>query len=326
MGSRSSFAKAFFLGSLFATLSASAIEHKAKSLSATTDSPHADLPDRRGTSDEPLVIRLTPQPADPEKSAQNQHDSEVKEKNDALLTEYTANLASWTKVLALLTAGLVAAALVQIIMFFRQLRVMKLDLEDTKIVAEAAKESANTARESLAVERQTMISSGRAYVQTAGMRWISHRIDGTNDVFWRLRLRWRNAGNTPTRNLRVIFRYELRDTPYPDDYHYPVEFPTPMPPTTLPPNGEFESGFFDVNGDDLQLVKQGNRHLYAWGSAEYNDVYPETPRHTTKVCSKATIVTGEPTKYWHDKDNIVEILWGQIAGQNFTDDDGAPKA
>jgi hypothetical protein len=317
---RRSFYGARLLGGLIAASNVGATEHRPKNPSAGAESQHTDAPDLRGTADKPLVIRVTQQPESPEKSAQDQHEREVKEKNDALLTEYTRDLASWTKVLALLTFGLLLAAGIQIIMFLRQLKVMRQDLEDTQTVARAAKQSAETARESLAVERGTMVFSGRAYVQGGQMRWLSHR--DADVIFWRLRPRWGNSGNTPTRNLRVWVQFSLVDTPKPDDYEFPIEWPERMRPVTLPPKSEFESPFFDIKGPDLQLVKEDKKHLYVWGIAEYNDVYPETPRRITKFCVKAGPVTGDPTKYWDDKDPV-EIRWGQITGQNFMDEDGA---
>lgn len=309
------------LGCPAAILPRTAVSNDTSSVDTVPSSTHQASGDQRGTVDQPVVVRVIPQTEDSEKTAQEQRDRAKKAESDALLASFTGELARWTRWLALLTMGLVVAAAVQVVMFFRQLKVMKQDLQDAQVVARAARDSADAARESLAVERQTMIDGGRAYVQHYGIRWVSHRLEATENLIWRLHPGWYNVGNTPTRKLRVRVHYTLTDTPLAADFAFAVDYLPALGRSTLSPKESMESPVFDVTAADLVLVKNETKHLYVWGGAEYDDVFAGTPQRTTKFCVKAGLVTGDPSQHWHSETNPVHIRWNHVAGHNFMDDD-----
>src|SRR5262245_37547653 len=97
---------------------------------------------------------------------------------------------------------------IQVFLFVWQLWLIRESLDDAKVAADAAKEGADAARESAETAKASMVASNRAYVLFNGCRWISHRQDDLSPVFWRIRARWINSGNSPPRNLRVYAHYE----------------------------------------------------------------------------------------------------------------------
>jgi hypothetical protein len=181
-----------------------------------------------------------------------------------------------------------------------QLRIMRTSLADTKAAAIAATASAKASRESVDIAKVSMIASDRAYVHHAGIRHISHPLpDGS--IFWRLRPLWRNSGNTPTRGLRVLIHYELRDDPLPDDHIFEFPWSVPAPPALLYPGGLIGSTTMDILGSDLADVAIGNKHLYVFGKATYRSVFVEPDEHVTRFCVKAENITGDPNKPWDEK-------------------------
>jgi hypothetical protein len=113
----------------------------------------------------------------------------------------------------------------------------------------------------------------------------------------------------------------LRDEEYPNAFAFPVDYPSAQTPLTLAPKAEIEAPFYDLQASDLALVRDGKKHFYMWGAAEYHDVFPETPQRLTKFCVKAGAVTADPEQEWNAETNPVDIRWGHINGHNFMDDD-----
>jgi len=169
------------------------------------------------------------------------------------------------------------------------------------------------------ISELSMIAGNRAYVHYAGFKWHSYRQTGSETIFWRVRPSWKNSGNTPSRNLHIFVKYELRDSPLPDNFEYTVE---PLrTPALIPPKSEIESAYFNIFGDDLVAVQEGRKHFYVWGVARYRDVFPETAEHVTKFCVRAAAVTNYPKLYWDSGTNPVEIRFTTHGWHNCADED-----
>ena len=182
------------------------------------------------------------------------------------------------------------------------------------MAAEAARDSADTARLS-------MIATDRAYVHHDGTKYISHLDRQTSKIFWRIRPLWRNRGNTPTRNLWIYTRYELRDTELPDNFPFEIT-PDFVPRLTLiSPDGCIEGAFFNIFGDDLLAVSKGQKHLYVWGIARYHDVFPGTPERITKFCYFVAGTAGDPLSAYDAKANVFELFFIAYHRHNCADED-----
>jgi len=100
--------------------------------------------------------------------------------------------------LALETLFVLLVALAQGVLFFVQLRLMRVSLADTKTAAVAATLGAKSSRQS--ADTAKIIDDCKrasAYVHFAGLRYISHPDLADGRIFWQLRPHWRNSGNTP---------------------------------------------------------------------------------------------------------------------------------
>jgi hypothetical protein len=222
--------------------------------------------------------------------------------------------------IAFFTLCLVLVGGVQLRFFYVQLRLIRESLIDAKIAADAAKDGARAARDSADTAKISMVASDRAYVHHNEFRWISHKNIGDGQIFWRIRPRWINSGNTPTRRLRVYVHYEPRDDELPKDYKF-VPGKVEFVPTTIAPKGELESGHRDITGADLVAISRGEKHLYVWGTASYRDVFPGTSEHITKFCVYAANVSGDPLRHWHAKSNPLEIMFRTYGWHNCADED-----
>jgi hypothetical protein len=215
----------------------------------------------------------------------------------------------------------------QLLLFVWQLWLIRESLDDARIAADAAKESADAAkigaqatRDHADIARVGMIASERAYVHHSGFRWISHRDPADDHVFWRIRPRWINGGNTPTRQAYVYVQYEFRDNELPPDFAF-VPPPFIPIPALMGPKGIVESGHWDLNADDLKAIRDGKKHFYVWGIARYRDVFPGTPVRITRFCAFIDAVTGNPFDEWDEKTNAVEIRFATYHRHNCADED-----
>ncbi len=226
-------------------------------------------------------------------------------------------VALFTFWLVVATGALAIVAAGQAALFLWQLGLMREGLEDAKTAASAARDGAFAARDNVEIAKLTMVARDRAYVHHGGFRWISHPSGG--DFFWRIRPQWINSGNTPTRNMGSHVDYSLRDHPLPEDFVF--SYVRGDIPAMIPPHGQIEGGHRDISADDLLLIRDGKKFFYAWGTADYRDVFPDTPDRVTKFCAAATNISGDPHKAWHATENPLEIMFAVYHRHNCTDED-----
>lgn len=177
---------------------------------------------------------------------------------------------------------------------------------------------AGATSQQVALSRQAMTNTERAFVYHDGMRWISHPIDGGR-IIWNLRPSWINSGNTPTRGLSIQVAYHLGDAPIPESFAF--GYVGDRRPAMIRPNGLIEGMHYIVKGEDLQAVKARTKHLFVWGTATYNDVFEGTPQHVTRFCCYVANVTGDPLQPWHKDDNPVDLVWANYHQHNCADED-----
>jgi hypothetical protein len=139
----------------------------------------------------------------------------------------------------------------------------------------------------------------------------------TGRIFhWKLSAQWENSGETPTRYLRVRINSAIRDVVLNDQFAFPDGL-GPSIPTLIGPKATIESDQVDVVVADMEAVRDGAKHLYLWGWAEYDDVFIGTPRHRTEFCFKVSVV-GDPT---NPAPNMVSFRWSLHNAHNGADDE-----
>ena len=123
---------------------------------------------------------------------------------------------------------------------------------------------------------------------------------------WRFFAHWENGGNTPTKNMRNRVNYALFEHPIDLGFGFPDFGDQPDGSTMIGPRSVMHSSYFDIPVEDLKKVKDGEAHAYIWGWADYNDLFPNTPRHRSEFCVKIAVhgdVQAEDCQFLYHQDD-----------------------
>jgi len=153
---------------------------------------------------------------------------------------------------------------------------------------EAAEKSAATARDALVTTERAFVfledfDTNPSYGRRGSTTGIGH--GGWEVRQFIERPRWRNNGNTPTKDdMTVIVNWVpwVGDLPQGFSYAYGEDVkPTPM---FLGPNATEWSEAIELNAREATLVLDGKQNIFIWGRVEYRDVFNKTPIHYTEWC------------------------------------------
>ncbi|ROZ69686.1 hypothetical protein EEB15_22590 [Ramlibacter sp. WS9] len=188
---------------------------------------------------------------------------------------------------ALFTGLAFLTALGQVFLFYKQLRYMRENLRDAKTAADAAKSSADVAREALEkLERAIVVPTRVTYY------WHGDT-DRPGKFWWSFHPAVKNAGRTHTVDMRMSFNSVLRDSPIPEDFEF--SYLTPPRPLNLGPEMLAEWGGHGISATDETLIaiREGKKFYYFWAEFSYKDVFSQQ-RHLTRVCYQIGAVLGDP--------------------------------
>lgn len=162
------------------------------------------------------------------------------------------------------------------------LGVMAVSAERTaKRAADAAQQSADTARRALIAGQRAFVSV--TYNKYPNRDPVSDQING-----WAFSVHWRNAGDTPTRNLVNHTNILVSDTEVPPAWGFPDDWGNTPPdkrhgiPLGAAPRAAVESDMHYITLAEAEAATAGKKFIYLWGWATYNDVFPNTPLHVTR--------------------------------------------
>ncbi|MGA7750142.1 MAG: hypothetical protein WCA63_08340 [Gallionella sp.] len=186
---------------------------------------HPSTPDQQasnptGTEKNPFVIKSIEAEKTPERAEQDKPEHDEKAANEK-------SFVAWTIVLAIATILLALVAGVQVVMFWKQLGLMKKGAKDTANLASAAQSSAEAAKinaenSKKAVETMQNVANTqlRAFIFPVNIFSLWEIIPETTLYGWRFRPQWQNSGATPTKNLTIHAWGELRDTELPGNFDF----------------------------------------------------------------------------------------------------------
>jgi len=197
-------------------------------------------------------------------------------------------LSKSTKTIAYFTIALVFVGVFEVIVFLIQVFLLRGTLKATKVAADAAKESAQVARDTLTSTRRAFVSLKHI---TAEPVMISRGLEGDQEAqHWMFSPCWVNMGDTPTKKLTISINHKVFDNEIPPefDFHYDNR---PNAITNIPmaigPKGEVICGAFGLHY--IRIIKPlqdlQTRNLYIWGEAIYNDIFSDEI-HCTRFCVK----------------------------------------
>jgi len=151
------------------------------------------------------------------------------------------------------------------------------------ISANAAKSAADTAIDALH-------NGQRAFVNGTLDRGV---VDGSDGKVWRVRVFWRNDGDTPTRTLITHLNFSgMRNQSLPDEFTFPDTWQKGEGnnPLHLDLVAKGRASGMEVF-IPVSIVQKIRTYYYFWGWARYHDVFDGTPEHIVHFCAEANTTT-----------------------------------
>jgi hypothetical protein len=110
----------------------------------------------------------------------------------------------------------------------------------------------------------------------------------------RVAFQWENGGNTGTKDMVTHSSIEWFAQPIDEHFSFP-DYPENSAPLKIfvGPKSMTRSFPIVISPKDLLSVQHHTGHIYFWGWARYNDVFPKTARHVTRFCYELTDVIGD---------------------------------
>ncbi len=128
----------------------------------------------------------------------------------------------------------------------------------------------------------------RAFIYVSGGTWTGELDAKTNQLKgWGVSVSWMNSGKTPTRNLHTWVQLEVVDQPLDTDHLFVERGDFAALRSFIAPGSSISSDPpLKLSLEDWDAMKEGKKHVYVWGWAEYDDVFDGTRRHRTEFCHK----------------------------------------
>ena len=234
-----------------------------------------------GSAQSPFFVQVMPAPKSARERAEEAEDREKKRSADLWLVR-------WTFALFAATVGLIFATGVLGWFGFRQSRDMKASIG-------AAQSAARAAEDQLALSRDALVTTERAFVfcERVDARWTARK--ETEEISgWTFVIIWKNSGKTPTKRARSNSNswIAIDAGDLPGDFDFP-DYDRESPNIMIGPNAVMHSGHFAIPIDTLQKLHANRGHAYLWGWCDYDDTFAGTQRHRAEFCFEI-VVTGNP--------------------------------
>lgn len=106
---------------------------------------------------------------------------------------------------------------------------------------------------------------------------------------WTIVPGWKNSGTTPARHVvcHVSLHYQSGMAGLRDGFDFPEQWDIGEPGismVSIPPQGTIGDSVKRIPIAELVASKQKTKRVFMYGWVEYDDVFPETPRHRTEFC------------------------------------------
>jgi hypothetical protein len=140
----------------------------------------------------------------------------------------------------------------------------------------------------------------RAFISASFTQNANRDIGTGNVTHWIFKPVWTNGGSTPTRHMNNHISIHILANDLPEDWDFPNVWAAAVPvdkrkpvPLGVSPKGSIEGQSVSVTVDDMDDIVGGQKKLFLWGMAEYNDVFPHTPKRITRFAVRV-VAGGNP--------------------------------
>lgn len=160
----------------------------------------------------------------------------------------------------------------------------------------AASRAARAARDQARMSRDALVGSERAFVFVQSFRaeTVHDASEGNKIRGWNIFVEWKNSGKTATRNCVQRGNYKEFNRPLSADFDFPNLEVSEYQWQLIGPNATLQSGKYFIPVDKVLKIRAGELNAYLWGWIEYNDVFPNTPRHRTEYGYKIVAAGASP--------------------------------
>jgi len=158
------------------------------------------------------------------------------------------------------------------------------------------RETLKTSRQANQATRDSLLYVQRAFIFVTTFDVTRLTSPNTNrlDGSMRFAFAWENGGSTPSRDMTEHISARWFDKPLPKDFAFP-DYPDGPPfKMFVGPKATSRSTPIIIAAHDIISIHNHMGHLYLWGWARYNDVFPGTKQHITRFCTEITDVIGDP--------------------------------
>jgi hypothetical protein len=191
-----------------------------------------------------------------------------------------------TFLLVIATAFLAIASFIQVTLLYRAEHI--------------AITTANAAKESAEVAREALTSTQRAFVSFKEME-VRKIVRDNKVVSWRFGVNIENSGNTPAINMDSRARSKTSDNPSPpslnDFKNLEKEHSIPK---SLGPHASVGVGeIVIIPIDDVIKIYNHIKHLYIFGTITYRDIIEKTPIHRERFSFEVARIATDPTDIKH---------------------------
>lgn len=220
-----------------------------------------------------LLLRVAPAPHEDRNSACGAMCQKVSNQTTQISAD--DRIANYTALLAWFTGLLAIVSTIQIAFLTKAEKTARLS-------ARAALKSAETSERALIAGQRAFI--GVSFEAVAVKNIQTGRVAG-----YQFSAIWKNAGETPTRNMTNHVNIVVRESELPRSWHFPDLWHPDIQlidriPVNLSANAKdtVRSESMMVSLSDVRELIEGAKFAYFYGWARYNDVFPNTNTHITR--------------------------------------------
>jgi hypothetical protein len=253
--------------------------------------------DQRGTDQSPLSVKVISTQRSPEEVEKEENDRREKAEVDKKLTDEAGKIAHYFFWLGVLMLALLCAAIVQIGLFFVQLRSMRTALDGAVVAAKGVQASAHAVGETVVLATDTAHRQLRAYVMVHTA--VVENFTAGNKP--RAKLTIKNTGQTPAHAVTHWCTSGI--APYPIEDHVVRALrrgETDLAAMPLPPGCHTKTGSESdvLTQNQYDAVSDGTHALYVIGEIRYRDAFNK-PQETDFLlfAGGPTGISGELAEY-----------------------------
>jgi hypothetical protein len=167
-------------------------------------------------------------------------------------------------------------------------------------ILQATEKSAEATEKSARIVDAALLATQRAYVVFKEFRVNVVRLSSIEDIqSCTIQPVWENSGTTPTRNGRSHINWRYFERAIPADFELAdfdemgnrVMTYDAYAPLVIGPKATSFSPPIALDSSTLRQIREGQGRVLIWGWAEYDDIFPDSPRHRTEFAYQL-IVSG----------------------------------